>query len=329
MTISEIAKLAGVSSTAVSRYLNHGYLSVEKREAIARVIAETGYRPSLQAQVLRTGKTRTIGIILPKIDSYSVSNVVAGIVGVLEQKGYQTLLADTFNDPEKELEYLRLFDEQRVDGVIFIATVFTPRHHTVLKECKVPVVIVGQQLSGYSCVYHDDYNAIYELTSLVIEKGCKRLGYLGAIMEDRAVGTERHRAYRDAVRDHGLDSEASHIKVAAFSVDSGMETTKNLWEAYGPFDAVVCATSRMAVGALQYIKSIGLRVPEDVLLTGQGDSTLCKVCSPSITSARYSYEESGKVAAEMLLERLSKPKMVPREIKLGYMIVERESTDRK
>ncbi len=328
MTISEIAKLAGVSNTAVSRYLNHGYLSAEKREAIAKVIAETGYRPSVQAQMLRTGKTKTIGIVLPKIDSYSVSNVVAGIISVLEKSGYQTLLADTFNDPVKELESLEIFNEQRVDGIIFIATVFTPQHHTALRSCRVPVVIVGQQLSGYSCVYHDDYNAILEATNLVLSKGCRRLGYLGALPEDRAVGQERHRAYCDAVRAAGLDEQAEHCCIAQFSIESGEEKTKELWEAYGPLDAIVCATSRMAVGALQYLRSIGKRVPEDVLLTGQGDSTLCRVCSPSITSVRYAYEESGRVAAEMLLEKLNSPDMVPRETKLGFTLVERESTAR-
>lgn len=329
MTISEIAKLAGVSNTAVSRYLNHGYLSAEKREAIARVIAETGYRPSVQAQVLRTGKTKTIGIILPKIDSYSISNVVAGIIGVLEKSGYQTLLADTFNNPEKELESLNIFNEQRVDGVILIATVFTPRHHAALQNCKVPVVIVGQQLNGYSCVYHDDYNATYELTQLVIRKGGRRLGYLGARMDDRAVGQERHRAYCDAVKAAGLEEQAEHTVVASFSIESGEEQARQLWETYGLLDAVVCATSRMAVGALQYLRSIGKRVPQDVMLTGQGDSTLCRVCSPSITSVRYAYEESGKIAAEMLLEKLDSPSLVARETKLGYTLIERESTARK
>ena len=283
----------------------------------------------MQAQVLRTGKTKTIGIILPKLDSYSISNVVSGIIGVLEEKGYHTLLVDTFNDPAKELESLDTLHEQRVDGVILIATVFTPQHHTALQNCTVPVVIVGQQFGGYSCVYHDDYNAIYTLTQLVLQKGCRRLGYLGARMDDRAVGQERHRAYCDAVKAAGLEEQAGHTCIANFSIESGEEQARRLWEAYGPLDAILCATSRMAVGALQYLRSIGKRVPEDVMLTGQGDSTLCRVCTPSITSVRYAYEESGRIAAGMLLEKLNDPSLVAREIKLGCTLVERESTQRK
>ena len=106
MTIAEIARRAGVSKAAVSRYLNSGYISSEKREAIRRVIEETGYVPSHQAQTLRTGKTRMIGVIVPRIDSESISRVVAGISQVLEAQGYRLLLANTDNRVEKELEYL-------------------------------------------------------------------------------------------------------------------------------------------------------------------------------------------------------------------------------
>lgn len=104
MNIGEIAKLAGVSSAAVSRYFNHGYISEEKKEAIRKVVEETGYRPSLQAQTLRTKKTRMIGVIVPKIASASIGKVVEGILSVLNNSEYQTLMAVTQNNPEKELE---------------------------------------------------------------------------------------------------------------------------------------------------------------------------------------------------------------------------------
>ena len=329
MNIAEIARLAGVSPSAVSRYLNQGYLSQEKRDAIRKVIEETGYRPLAQAQALRTRKTRTIGVVLPKIDSFSIGNVVAGIDSVLEQKGFQILLADTHNAPAKELEYLDIFDDQRVDGVILIGTVFTARHIAMLKKSRVPVVVVGQQLSGISCVYHDDYHAFYDITRLLLDKGRRRLGYLGALPQDKAVGQERSRAYCDAVRDAGLEEQAAHTAVAAFTIVSGRETAQALWDACGPLDGLICATDTIAVGALQYLKGQGLRVPEDVLLTGQGGADLCGVTTPTITTIRYFYEDSGANAANLLLERLENPDTPVKEVKLGYSIVENESTGGK
>lgn len=326
MNISEIAKLAGVSPSAVSRYLNQGYLSQEKREAIRKVIQETGYRPLVQAQVLRTRKTKTIGVILPKIDSFSIASVVSGIDSVLEPKGFQILLADTHNSPEMELNYLDLFDDQRVDGVILIGTVFTPGHLTAVKKSRVPLVIVGQHLAGAFCVYHDDYHAFYDITRLLLEKGCRRLGYIGALPQDRAVGQERSRAYRDAVEEAGLGDQGKHTVIADFTMDSGREKARELWETFGPLDAVVCATDNMAVGALQYLKSRGLRVPEQVRLTGHGASGLGEVTTPRVTTIRYFYKESGASAAALLLERLEEPETPAKEIKLGYAIVEHEST---
>lgn len=326
MNIAEVAKLAGVSPSAVSRYLNNGYLSEEKKEAIRAVIQETGYRPLVQAQILRTRKTKTVGVILPKIDSFSISSVVAGIHSVLEERGFQILLADARNSPERELDYLDTFDDQRVDGVILIATVFTPRHLAALKKRKLPVVLVGQHLPGFPCVYHSDYQAFSDMTRLVLQKGCRRLGYIGALPRDKAVGQERLRAYQDAVREAGLEDQAEHTAVAEFTVDSGRERARELLEAYGPLDALICATDKMAVGALQYLRGQGIKVPQQMLLTGQGASGVSEVTTPAITTIRYFYKESGANAAGLLLELLEKPDTPAKELKLGYTILEKEST---
>lgn len=141
-----------------------------------------------------------VGVILPKIDSAAaMGSVVAGILALLNDNGYQILLADTQNDPSKELEYLLLFNEKQVYGVILITTVFTREHKKALKGMMVPVVIVGQQLSGYHCVYHDDYHAFYDITRLMLEKGRKCLGYMSVFHQDKAAGLERYRGYQAGV----------------------------------------------------------------------------------------------------------------------------------
>ena len=123
MTIKEIAKLAGVSSAAVSRYLNGGYVSDEKKEQIKKVIEETGYQPSAQARMLRTKKACLIGVVVPKINSESISRITAGIEKVLSERNYQMLLAGTDNTPVKEIEYMRLFENYPVDGIILVGII--------------------------------------------------------------------------------------------------------------------------------------------------------------------------------------------------------------
>lgn len=326
MNIGEIAKLAGVSNAAVSRYFNNGYISEEKREAIRRVVEETGYRPSIQAQTLRTRRTKMIGVILPKIDSASVGSMVAGILSVLNEHGYQLLLADTQNNPERELEYLKVFNEKQVDGVIFIATVFTSGHRQALRQMKQPLVILGQCLPGYHCVFYDDYNSVYDMTSRILEKGRTRMGYISVLHQDKAAGLDRYRGYCDAVRDHGLEQLAEQYVISDFTMQGGYQKAGELMERFPDLNAVICATDAIAVGALRRLRELEISVPEQVMLTGHGDAEITRVTTPSLTTVHYPYEDSGAMAAKMLLEILDKKELAVKEMKMGYSIVEHQSS---
>lgn len=323
MNIAEIAKRAGVSRAAVSRYFNNGYLSEEKKQAIREVVEETGYRPSVQAQMLRTKKTRMVGVIVPKVASASVGRMVEGMLSALDENGYQMLLAVSQNNPKKELEYLETFNDKMVDGVILVGTVFTREHRQLLKRLSVPVVIAGQRLPGYSCVFHDDYHATYDLTRLFLEKGRCRLGYIGAISQDKAVGAQRYDGFRDAVRDMGYEELAKNHVVAAFSVASGYEKTAELLRKCGELDGLICATDTMAVGSVQYLREHGIQVPVRILVAGHGDSDMARVTAPPLITVHYSYEKCGEIAVQMLVELLGQGETAVQEVKLGYSIVER------
>ena len=191
MNITEFAKAAGVSKSAVSRYFNDGYVSEEKRRLIEAAIEATGYAPSVQAQNVRTRVTKLVGVIIPKLSSESCAREVEGISQVLSEQGYQLLLVNSANDPKKEVEYLELFRSNRVDGVIFLASVFTSLHDAVLKKMRVPVVIVGQEYKGANCVCHDDYKAAYTAEKLMLDKGCKKPAFIGVTEQDKAAGQAR------------------------------------------------------------------------------------------------------------------------------------------
>ena len=162
MNINEIAELAGVSRATVSRYLNDGYVSEEKRAAIRKVIEDTGYRPSQQARNLRSKVTKLVGVIIPEIESGSVSQMVSGISEVLSVKDYQLLLADTRNNTRAELKYLRIFEKNQVDGIIFMGTMLSREHLYLMEEVEVPIVVTAQEIRQYSCVFQDDYHAAYD-----------------------------------------------------------------------------------------------------------------------------------------------------------------------
>ena len=324
MNINEIARLAGVSRATVSRYLNNGYVSSEKKEVIRRVIQETGYQPSSQAQTLRTKKTSLIGVILPKINSDTISREVEGISDILTRRGYQLILANTNNDVEEELKYLSLFKERQVDGVVFIATMFTRKHKQMLKDYKVPIVILGQHLDGYPCIYQDDHKAAFQVTEKLAEKG-KKFAYIGVTDKDEAVGACRKKGFMDAIHKAKLELVPERMKIGSFTMDSGYEMAKELFEEEPSIDSLVCATDTMAVGAMTYLKEIGLRIPEDVQIAGIGDGVPGKIVEPKLTTVHFYYKTSGMEAAAMLADLIENDTGISKEIKMGCELVERES----
>ena len=324
MNISEFAKIAGVSKSAVSRYFNDGYLSEEKRIVIEKAIEKTGYRPSVAAQNVKTRVTKLVGIILPKLSSDSCARITEGISSVLDEEGYNLLLVNTANDYEKEVEYLDLFRNRRVDGVILLASVFTPLHKTILSKMHIPVVVVGQQYPGFSCICHDDFGAAYAVTALMMKKGAKRPAYIGVTEEDVAVGANRHQGFLKAVQDAGIKMDPKLSTIAEFSLESGYDRAKDILKKKP--DAVFCATDTIASGVIQYCFEQRIRIPEDLMVASVGDSKIGRVTS--LTTAHLHYRTSGKEAAKMLLSAISHPDSIPRTMQLSFELIERQTTNK-
>lgn len=327
MTMKELAKLAGVSPAAVSRYLNGGSLSAEKQAVIRAVIEKTGYQPDAAAQMLRTRTTDIVGIIVPKLDSESVSQVFAGAAEVLAEEGYACQVAVSQNDPEKELSLLTLFQNRPVAGVILMATVCTPRHEAALRGLNTPAVVVGQRYRNVSCIYNDDYGAMLELTRLVLKKGRRRLVYIGATEQDPAAGQARRKAVQAGLEEFGLDPETLLTEISSFDVEGGAAAMERLLARQPDLDAVLCATDRMAVGAMHVLRQAG-RIPgQDVSVTGMGDSWAGRYLTPNLTTAHLYYKTCGESAARRLVVAM-KERSLTRPVyqtMLGYEIQLRQS----
>ena len=194
--MKDVAELAGVSNAAVSRYLNGGYISADKAERIKQAIQEAGYVRSNQARALRTGSTKLIGVIVPKINSESISRLTAGIGERLQAEGYQMLLADTSNDPAREVSFLEFFQSYPVDGIVLSGTVLTPAHTEFFESAHVPIVVAGQLVEGQNCVYYDDFEAARNLAGYVAAQCDGPIAYIGATRRDVSVGWFSSRARR-------------------------------------------------------------------------------------------------------------------------------------
>ena len=273
MTIKEIARLANVSSAAVSRYLNGGYISEEKRAQIRKVIEETGYHPSAQARTLRTKRASLVGVVVPKINSESISRVTEGIGNVLAARGYQMLLASTDNNAKKEIEYLHLFEKYPVDGIILIGTMITAEHRRFLKNARIPVVVTGQNTKYANCVYHDDYGAGKAMGKLAasLSGKHKHIAYIGVTREDKAAGAAREDGFRAGLKSEGRELEEEYVRISAFRAESGYEAALSLLDEETDIGVISCATDTIAAGAIRALRDRGIRLAQDqpALLQGR------------------------------------------------------------
>lgn len=320
MNINEIAALAGVSRATVSRYLNNGYVSAEKKEQIRKVIEETGYQPSVQAQMLRTKRTGSIGVILPQINSDSVSRMVHGISSILREKGYQLLLAVTQNDTKEEIRCLKQLGQNHVDGIILIGTIFTKEHYRVMKDIKIPLVVLAQCVKEYSCVYYDDYGAAKELTKQALQTG-KNPAFIGAVSENESIGQERLYGFLDANFELDRAIKEGYCTNGAFTIENGYESARKLLAMDSEIDTLICATDKIAIGAMMYLKECNRRIPEDVQIVGFGDNLVARVCDPELTTVHFYYKTSGEEAAKMLINMIEDSQPVRKEMKMGYQLI--------
>ena len=356
MTIKEVARLAGVSPAAVSRYLNGGPLSKEKRERVAQAIEETGYRPNLMAKTMRTGRMRQVGIIVPRIFSESVNQVMDGIAEELLEKDYLTVLGYSDKNKDRELQYLEMMQSNRVAGIVLMGTTLSEIKRMSLENCTVPLVVTGQKYSGLHCVYHDDRGGVRELTQRMIAKGRSRIAYIGVREDDLAAGLARREGFLEALESAGLPVNNVPRRTADFDAQSGFLCMQELLEECPDLDGVICATDIIAHGAISALKRAGRRIPEDVSIAGVGDNWADLISSPTLTTVHLHHRRCGMLAARMLLsligeddeggsrkgpevsgsnhtdQNISDPGLSEQSvsddhhhIQLGYQIIERES----
>jgi LacI family sucrose operon transcriptional repressor len=326
MTINTIAKMAGVSPATVSRYLNHGYVSEEKKERIRAVIEQTGYAPSPSAQMLRTGRNHLIGVIVPRINSEPVAEMVEGITSVMTPANYQIILANTGNQVEKELEFLKIFCNNNLDGVIFMGTMMSKRHVTIMRTYRKPIVLLAQQEEIIPSVYFDDYQAAVLATEILIKRNCRKIAYIGVTLKDRAVGRNRRIGFTDAMRQAGMPVEESLMTESSFDMEDGYQATQTLLHRHVAFDGIFCSTAEIAFGCMSCLRQNGLIVPDDVKVSAVGNNRMATLYDPALTAVSLSHRTGGAEAATMLLELIQNPESHIRSEKMICCLHERKST---
>ncbi len=324
MTIKEVADLAGVSPAAVSRYLNGGPLSEEKRKIIEETIEKTGYQPNIAAQVMRTGRVNQVGVLVPKVDSEAVSKVLSGITMELQHQGYLPVLGCYNSKDEDEMEFLRAMEKNQVAGAVIMAMDMTKKKEEFYRSLTFPFVFTGQNFKGFSCVYHDDFHAMNDLMTRMLEKGRKHIAYIGAMEKDLQAGEARRRGAEMAYMKAGFKKETLVRETCDFLVEEGYEAAKKILREHKETDGILCASDIMAIGAIEAIREEGKTAGKEVGIGGVDDFWLDRYIDVPLTSAHLYFQDCGLRAAGLLLEQM-KGSVATQQICLDYEIVDRGS----
>ena len=326
ITIKDIAELADVSRSTVSRVLNDsGYVSADARKRVEKVIEETGYVPSSYAKSLRTKKTKVIGVILPTIQTETPSRIVTGLGRELSKHGYQILLANTDHNKEKEYDYLDLLKVRQVDGIVLIATNTEPQLLEKIKKINIPLVIIGQAAEEVIYVTYDDYHVTRELTRRFIAKGHEKIAFIGVDESDQAVGYWRKKGFYDEMAANGLDVEKAWVQTGVFDIDSGYDAMKRiLSESEEKPTGTIAVTDRLAIGAMSYLTKQGMHIPKDMAIAGFGASEMSKYMNPPLTTVDFQNEKAGEEAARQILA-IIESKAFQRKKIMDYRLIVRDS----
>ncbi|PSW06830.1 LacI family DNA-binding transcriptional regulator [Photobacterium lipolyticum] len=326
-SLHDVARLAGVSKSTVSRVMNDEYGVKEATKVkVRRAVEQCGYVVNQVAKDLKSNKTNLIGIIVPRVTSNAVSQGVDGLSRVFEESGKQVLLANSCQQAGKELQYLELFNQKRVEGIVMFATHIDDELVKAIKRSGAPVVLIGQDGSSHNIpsVIHDDYRVGYCAAEQLHQAGCRNVGFLGVQSDDIAVDQMRFEGFCKALNYLGLPVPAFHTQ-GQFSIDSGREEMAQLLRDNNKPDGVFCATDRIAIGAIQAIAAAGLAPGKDIKVIGVGNDEMASVVSPGLSTFDYAFEPAGSNAAKMLLEIIEQGRSQVAKLVLGFDWVQRKS----
>lgn len=319
--IQDIADMVNVSKSSVSRYLNNGYVSKENAEKIRLAIEKTGFQTNFFAKRLKTKQSKLIGIVLPRIDSFSVGKLLAGINRQLDEHNYQGLILVSELNVAKELENINNLQQQGVDGIIVNSIAITKRHIELNNLFRIPIVFTGQKSEFVNYIKVDDYKAGQIMGSYFKEKGHKRIVFLGVNKRDHAVGVERKQGFMDAVTKNNPACSVQFVETG-FSFGKAYEHGGEVLS-YQP-TAVVCATDNISLGILRYLHEQKIEVPGQISVAGFGGYDIGTVSYPRLTTVAFDFELIGERIAKGLLNLIE-----GKEVKLGQAIplklIERES----
>ncbi|RKS85969.1 LacI family transcriptional regulator [Orbus hercynius] len=321
----DIANLAGVSKMTISRFMKDPNLvSPLLRQKIAAIIDELGYIPNKAPDILSNAKSHAIGVFFPSLTNHVFADVLKGIEMVTDKYGYQTMIAHTSYDKQKEEMRLRSLLSYNIDGIILSERSHTPAAVKMLQIAHIPIVEIMDSVSPCidMAVGFDNFAAAKNMINIMIGKGKRNIVYFGARSDERSV--IRQQGYIAAMTDHGL----ANYTITSKEVSSYTLGGKLLHQALREFpnvDGIFCSNDNLALGVLFECQRLKISVPAQLAIAGFHGHNISQAVTPQLTSVLTPRVDMGRIAAELILKRLNNEVIEQKVVDLSVTYLAGES----
>jgi LacI family transcriptional regulator len=308
ITIYDIANKLNISAATVSRGLkDHPAINKNTKKKILAAAAEMGYRTNSFASNLRKKSSHIIGVIVPRLNSSFMSDVIAGIEKVVNEANYNLFISQSLESMKKEVSNAKAMFNNRVDGLMVSLAYDTSdiAHFESFINRDIPLVFFDRIHEHEKCpsIYINNYKAAYDITSHLIEQGCKRIAHISG-SQLRNVYAERTRGYQQALKDNNVPFDETLLIINDLSAKAGSEAASQLLNLQIRPDGVFVANDICAISCMQAMKKQGINIPGDIAFAGfNNDPTSC-VIEPNLTTIDYKGYEMGETSARIMINHL-------------------------
>jgi len=325
MSVKKIAKLAGVSVATVSRVLNNSS-TVKKStfDKVSKIIHDINYKPNIIARQLRTSRASIILVVCSDISNPFISSVLKSIENSAKEEGYRIVFSSTNGMPMLIDELLNLISGKTIGGVISLDEI--SMHPNLDKYCNgIPWVLCGEtsDLDNFSSVSIDDEAAAYTATKTLLNSGKEKIALINHD-GNFSYANKRQHGYERAVKESAVHYKKI-VYINEISFKTGMSAAEELLASSNPPDAIVAVSDLLAIGATQQAKRRRIDIPEKLAIIGFDDIPVAEMVSPALSTIHQPAKEMGKIAVELLIEKLISPAAPSKAIQLEWTLVERET----
>lgn len=310
-TISDIAKAAGVSLATVSRVLNNsGYVKLETKEKILKIMKDYNYTPSAIARSLSKKQTNTIGVIVPDITNPFYGEVFRGINKVAEDNNFNIILCDSHESIQKEIRSIQSLREHRIRGLLITPTSCEDDQNVdclnELNNLGIPVVLIDGHLkhSNFSGVFVDNLESSYNAVNSLIHEGHTKIAVITGRMNSKSA-QERLNGYKRALAENNIQINDDYIFYGDYTLESGYNLTNKIIELHNGPTAIFTSSNQMTIGAVKSIREKNLSFPEDIALISFDRIDLFNIIGLDISYIDGPTTELGEIGMNLLLEALN------------------------